>query len=449
MKLTMNTMLLCAACLMLTASECDNGETQDPDAGGMADAGGDSGQDTDDAGADAAADAAEDAAADAGGLECFPLSTVLESYSVENDAEIPAGCYIVEEMIIVWYDAVLTIKPGVTLEFMEEAGIDVESDGALSAAGTKEDPIIMTGVEKTPGYWQGVYFLNTDSDRNVLEHVTVEYAGAQEMLDDAAGEFSANVMLDSSGYEVRVSITGCVFRHGSGYGFYFDHTAVVPGFSDCVITKNAAGAGFVYAASAHNLSGASTYTGNDSDFVLVNADYDFGDEDRTWPALDVPYRMHGNLLLYNHLTLSAGTTLLFTAESGIEVLDDYAGITAIGTEDDPIVFSGTEETAGHWDGLYFSNTNDDDAADPRSRFEHVTVEYGGAYAFNDSQANEVRGCVMLDSSGWGVAVSFNNSTIRHSSGWGVWLDCLGTFNGSGNDFSDNAWGDQGREDNCK
>jgi len=380
----------------------------------------------------------EDASCQVGGVPASIASTVT----------LPAGCYEVNEEVYVGDGGKLVVEPGVELRFAAGTGLRIESDGALSAVGTADKPILFTGKKKQRGSWKEIYFENSASDANALSYVTIEYAGGEEHLDDGAHPFRAALLLDSSGYEVRASISHTTIRESAGYGFYLDHSAVVPDFTGNAFTKNTSGAGFVYAAAAHNLSSQSTYHGNDRDLVLVDTAYDFGDQDRSWPALGVPYHLRGVFILYKHLTLAAGTELLFTQGSGIQIEDFEAGLTALGTADKPILFSGTEKTAGHWNGLYFENT-DETPANPRSQLDYVTIEYGGAYPFNDHNAKEVRANLALSSSGYNICVKLSHAIVRHSSGWGIWKACEGVLTESGNTLSGNASGNTvGSEENC-
>ncbi len=369
--------------------------------------------------------------------------------SVTTTVTLPAGCYEVNEDIYVGSGGKLVVQPGVELRFAAGTGLEIESEGALSAVGSADKPILFTGKKKERGSWREVVLTNSASAANALSYVTIEYAGGEEHQDDGARPFRAALLLDSSGYEVRASISHTTIQESAGYGFFLDHTAVVPDFSGNLVTKNAAGAGFVYAASVHNLKSASSFSGNDKDLVLVDTAYDFGDQDRTWPALDVPYHLRGVFILYKHLTLTAGSELLFTQGSVLKIVNSEAGLTALGTADKPILFSGTEKVAGHWGGLYFENTDDADPNNPRSQLDYVTIEYGGAYNFNDHNANGVRTNLALASSGWSVCVKLDHATVRHSSGWGVWKSCEGVLTGSNNSLTDNASGNAvGQETNC-
>jgi hypothetical protein len=382
------------------------------------------------------------------GQDCKLITQAIAAYDLKQDGTVPEGCWLVDEDLFVSNKATLKLMPGAQLRFKKETGVQIEADGSLSAEGTPAKPVVLTGREAQRGYWDGIHFVNSASDKNVISQATIEYAGAREMQDSAARPFRAALALASSGFEVRARLSQITIRQSSGYGFYFADTATVPDFSGNIITANQSGAGYVYARAAHNLSSASRYTGNDADLVFVNAGGEFGDQDRSWPALDVPYHMDGIFILYQHLTLAAGATLLFRKEAMIKVLDDKGGITAVGEAAKPITFAGTEPVAGHWGGLYFANTQDGDPTNPRTHLAYVTIEHGGSYIFNDSAATPVKGNLLLDSSGWNVAVHLSHSTVRKSSGWGVWLDCLGSLAGDSNTFSDNSQGDQGKEKDC-
>jgi hypothetical protein len=396
-------------------------------------------------GAGASGEGGASATAGAASTDCPLLSTVVDDPSIEKDTVIPEGCFVVSEDVFVSNQAFLKVSPGVTLKFEKDVALHVKSDGTLDAAGTSAKPILMTGTKSIRGHWGGVQFDNSASPSNVLDYVIIEYAGSEEILDAGARPLRAGLDLNSSGYEVRVRIQHTTLRQSSGYGLHVASEAVLPGFAHNELTDNASGAAYVYAPAVHQLTGSSSYDGNDEDFVFVNGAYEFGQDARTWQTLDVPYRVDGVFILETQLTLSAGTTLEFTEESWIDVEGDRAGITAIGTEEAPIVFTGVTKEPGGWGGLYLTNTDDEDPGEPRSQLEYVTVEYGGSNEFLDDDAATVRGNITLDSSGWPPAISLRHSTIAHSLGYGVWLDCTAFFNASDNTYSDNAWADQRRE----
>ena len=72
----------------------------------------------------------------------------------------------------------LTLEPGAKLQFEEGGSIDVTLHGSLTAIGTAEKPIILTGTEESPGFWSGINF-EVSSAQNVLRNVDLRFAGAR------------------------------------------------------------------------------------------------------------------------------------------------------------------------------------------------------------------------------------------------------------------------------
>jgi hypothetical protein len=111
--------------------------------------------------------------------------------------------------------ALLTLAPGLQMEFAQDVGMTVGSGAGLVAIGTKEEPILLTGAVEEPGYWTHLYFDRTNHPKNALKYVTIEYAGGTNS--------SANLILDgSSGSPVVVAIDHCTFRQSGGCGVSLD-----------------------------------------------------------------------------------------------------------------------------------------------------------------------------------------------------------------------------------
>ncbi|SFV56731.1 Fibronectin type III domain protein [hydrothermal vent metagenome] len=73
------------------------------------------------------------------------------------------------------------------------------------------------------------------------------------------------------------------------------------------------------------------------------------------------------------LTIKAGSTLKFTSSGYISV---KGALKAVGTATNPIIFTGTTESAGHWQGIQFDN-----AVDDRNELDNVIIEYAGSWAY--------------------------------------------------------------------
>lgn len=83
--------------------------------------------------------------------------------------------------------ATLTIEPGVVMRFSEGSSFAIQrftsdkpSTGVVRALGTADKPIVFTSASETPqpGDWAGLWFGGVPSASNRLEHVRIEYAGA-------------------------------------------------------------------------------------------------------------------------------------------------------------------------------------------------------------------------------------------------------------------------------
>lgn len=100
------------------------------------------------------------------------------------DTTLAAGHYVVYDSLVVQQNARLSLSPGTTLYFHDNAFMKVE--GGLSAVGEVENPIVFRGdrtdrmfdylpYDRVPGQWGGVRFTAMSSD-NVLRHCDVHSA---------------------------------------------------------------------------------------------------------------------------------------------------------------------------------------------------------------------------------------------------------------------------------
>ncbi|MGQ9650891.1 MAG: right-handed parallel beta-helix repeat-containing protein [Phycisphaerae bacterium] len=120
------------------------------------------------------------------------------------------------------------------------------------------------------------------------------------------------------------------------------------------------------------------------------------------------YRVTANINVDAPLTINPGVTLEFDAGRWMSV-NSGGSLHAVGTTNDPIVFTGREAVSGYWGGLtiYHSNSNN-------NRLEHVTIEYGGSA----SGANLTTTGLASEPPRLAVV----NCTLRNSAGYGLYLD---------------------------
>lgn len=312
--------------------------------------------------------------------DCGDPETI--SGDVTADRTLGGDCsvYRVTDWLNVRPGANLAIEPGTKLEFAQGAGLYVQGSGSLSAVGTCEAPILMTGDQPLPGTWNGIWFDASNRVENELAFCRVEYGGTPEV--------GANLLLDG---ECRLEAHDCTFTHAEGANFYFDGYVTVPDFSNNVVTASEGVAGFAWPSNLQYLDRSGTYTGNADDYVEVpthNVDADF---EGTWAGIDVPYRFTPNstsevLWMDGDLTIEPSATLEFEQDTGLtvsgtlvtnpesgpfgeEAVDDEAKVDAY-----TVRFVGVESTPGYWRGLAFEGSDS-----RRNQLGNVLIAGGAGY----------------------------------------------------------------------
>lgn len=130
--------------------------------------------------------------------------------------------------------------------------------------------------------------------------------------------------------------------------------------------------------------------------VLVNRSSGI---DYIWPC---------HIIVEAPLTIEAGVTIAFEQGAGMEIKDygeRTGSITAIGTADMPIVFTGTNEVPGAWNQIEMNS------ADLNNKFHHTIIEYAGGTDGSKAAINTVGNS----------KVEIQNTIIRNNKGNGVFV----------------------------
>lgn len=121
------------------------------------------------------------------------------------------------------------------------------------------------------------------------------------------------------------------------------------------------------------------------------------------------------------LIVEPGTTLEFDKGAGL-VVEDEGRLDAVGTEGEPIVFTGVDAEAGVWSGITIGGGTG------RSIIEEATVEFGGGEAPTRTEHGEIDIEDDEAATGWanvvvdGGRLDLGRVTLADSAGWGLWLD---------------------------
>jgi len=120
------------------------------------------------------------------------------------------------------------------------------------------------------------------------------------------------------------------------------------------------------------------------------------------------YKVTRVIDIYNDalLTINAGATIIFANNAALRVGKDGA-LKAVGTVEEPILFSGKEKVAGYWEGIEFRGSNN-----PKNEISYAVIEYaGGLY--------ESAGALLL-STGYSSdnRLKISNTTFRSNKYYG-------------------------------
>lgn len=361
-------------------------------------------------------------------------SPVSVSGTISDDTTWGGDCdeYLVTSSVSVENGATLTVEAGTRVVFAQDVSLVVEEDSALSAVGSCGSPIVFTGEQETRGYWEGIQFYEADQTPSEMRYCVVEYGGGDRFT---WAPVAGNVAVLEG---ARVALTNSAVRESAGYGVVLDGDVTVDGFTDNVLTANADGAAYGYAQVAGFFDDSSSYAGNDADIVRLGGGTLGTDDDITWDALDVPYRVSaGNdVTVRGHLTVAPGTTVEFGQNCALLMDDTGPGtLTAAGIDPEteasmPITFTGEQQTRGYWDGIQFYESDRTE-----NQLYNCVVEYGGGDRF--TWAGVAANVVVIE----GSRVRIDNTTIQQSEGYGVEADGGSTIDSfSGNTVTSNADG---------
>ncbi len=344
-----------------------------------------------------------------------PCTAELGLISINTDTVVPAGCYIATSGITINEPGNLTLEPGVIIKFRSNNFIDVNQGASLTAEGTPDNPIVLTGTEPTPGHWIGVD-INSSSVRNKLDHVQIEYAGG------ASNDRAALTFLVPLNRSARLAMSNSTIRFNTGPGMAMSEFMSLSTFDGNRYTGNTVPV-VAEPTRLNLLDKRSLYTGNTLDAILVAGDN--LTEDLVIPELPVPYHVQNPLFTNETLSVEPGVTLKFAENAKLAVSPD-ATLSLVGTAEKPINLVGVEAESGAWDGVEV--TFSDDSEMRFVNIQHAGGDNGGAALSIRSATSNVSRLTMdnvsiTDSAGLGLIADistefpeFSNVTISGNAG---------------------------------
>lgn len=265
--------------------------------------------------------------------------------SVSTDATWKITDVPIHPQTDVLVSAALNLSAGVTVAMGQDRRLDVTETGTLTAEGTADAPITITGQTAEDGFWQGVAIRSNSAD-NVLSNVRVEYGGGGDWT--GASQSAGMIYVDDSG---KLTVRDSVLANSALHALLTAIGADIEGFSGNRIEANARTV-LVYADAVRFIDPSNAFTDNAEQFVRVGQanTNNFLTTAQTWRALDVPYRFMFRASIRAPLTVAEGTVLQFSQDHWIEVQQEGT-LTVEGTEQAPVIFEGAESLPGYWGGV--------------------------------------------------------------------------------------------------
>jgi hypothetical protein len=113
-----------------------------------------------------------------------------------------------------------TLKPGVTVEVERDVMISVNRNGYLSAQGTTDKKVVITGVRRNEVYWKGIIIYSV-SNQNVIQNAEISGGGSAIIVSGRR----ANVVAYGKG--AKLTIKNTRLTYSGGYGILYTSDADV------------------------------------------------------------------------------------------------------------------------------------------------------------------------------------------------------------------------------
>jgi hypothetical protein len=315
--------------------------------------------------------------------------------------------YLVTDHLIL--KAKLTVKPGVVIEFEQDKGLHIYSQGALIAKGIQQGRILFTGKQKTAGFWKGILF-ESNSPLNEFEYAGVEFGGSSSFAQVGADIRANVVLLGTTISTAALKTSYSYFNLSGGYGMYVQGMAELTHFSENYFSRNTGSPIYLPARQVHKLDAGSIFAGNNGiNGVEISGTVNYSSE-VTWPKLfdNSSYYVTGDLTLHSGVKIAEGTKFEF--REGLVLRVENAGyLNATGTATNKIIFTARTRTGQlNWGGIVFSTVHE------QNKLQYTEVSYAGnkdILGFNNIKSN-----IFVSVTGKAVVTE---SAITQGLGWGI------------------------------
>jgi hypothetical protein len=302
-------------------------------------------------------------------------------------------------------NAVLTIEPGVTIQFTKtDGGIKVTDGACINAAGMADKHIQFIGTGTEKGSWYGVD-VRTTSD-NQFKYV--------DFINSGSAAANVNTYAVLTIYDAKCGVSHCKISGGLGYGIYINggnhggpnNTRITAFDNNVVENVDYEPVYLWYISHASIFDMTSDFTQNTKPYIKITPGQTLS-ADATLNQTTVPYYIADDIDYMNKkLTINAGVTIYMGVDNNLTGSGAVnEGVIFInGTVEKPVTFTRLPGTTSYWGTVYFRGLIG-------SRIENCIFEYGGNH--ND------RGMIDIASES---DLTLTNVVIRNSYNYGVRID---------------------------
>lgn len=345
-----------------------------------------------------------------GGLLDDVISTSTLDEDIDTDTTLSGGV-TVSGVIDVRAD--LTLAPGTTLFFEQDAGLLIQSNGSITANGNASARIRFTG--ESSATWDAVVIAS--SSANSFDFCDFDQGGGGSSF-GLTGNETAQLIVRGEG---RASVQNSTFaRSGGVVGVSFRDGAQIDAFANNNFGTSGDFAVRLFANEVGSIDATSTYGSGVVD--VLDADIVDG---ATWEALDVPYRVNGivDVEMANAtegLTVATGAEIAMATDAGIDVRSGFLALSGS--------VRGEVETAGYWQAIVFATNN------PSNTLDGANVAHGGGGTSFGFTGNDNASIIVQDN----ARATLNNTTVRDSMGEGLRVREDGNITVTSSTFNSNG-----------
>jgi len=326
-------------------------------------------------------------------IDALDCSSALTTADISvGRLEISNACFTVPQTLEIDAGETLRLGEGAVLRMGSGADIIVNG-GSFTALGTRDNPVILTGLFDTPGSWGGINFRSISTD-NTLDGVVIQYGGD--------GEFQGVIVTGFDGARFRMLNT--LVRRNEGLALSLNALGTrIDAFAGNRFQEND-DVGNVIATAVSSITANNEFIDNGVNELTIPS-REIANEDIVIPNIGIVISWGGIELSGGSITIEPGVVIEMVGASLIDVRGEF---NAEGTADAPIAFTSSSQSTGSWDGILLSGNGD-------KTFDHVSINSGGVSGNT--------GAIEVDcNQGAAFTFSISNSDISGSDSWGIFAE---------------------------